>query len=80
MKTLKSRYSLCSPSQNYCVVSSASGVTQSKSNSGLEQGYVFVPYILVESTPIILDDYWNRQLRIELLKKQRIEKLKKLNW
>ena len=78
MKSIKSRYSLSTISSSYYTLS-VSGNTSyfnSGTTKGLNQGVIFVPYILSTSESIISD----REYYILRLKEQRKEKLNKLGW
>ena len=54
-----------------------SNIPTTGNKGGIEQGYIFVPYIMVQSTPIIV---MSAQMRRELLREERREKIKKLKW
>lgn len=86
-KLLKSRYSTCSVPSNFFGTISISGNTLSGSTlnnnilighkvTGMTQGYIYLPYLLAEATPFVMDRWWS----IEVLRKERKEKLKKLGW
>lgn len=81
-KLLKSRYSLSNIPANFFGTINISGSTLSGSTlighktTGMTQGYIYLPYILAESTPFVMDRWWS----IEILRKERKEKLKKLGW
>ena len=80
MKSVKSRYSIATISQNHYGTLSVSGNTnnnvilENKSGS-LEQGYVFVPYIMATTIPIIVE---SREEKIHRLREERINKLNEL--
>ena len=83
IKTVKSRYSITTISPNCHSNFSLSGNTNgiiygSTGSTGLiEQGYIFVPYIMSTTTSIITE---SRERKIARLREERIEKLKKLGW
>ena len=70
---MKSRYSTKTISSRYYQTLPLSGNTIG-TNGGLNQGYIFVPYIMVDKTPLILD----REFLRKILREERIEKLEKL--
>lgn len=80
MKTLKSRYSLANISSNvYGSLNEISNYPMSVQTSGgtFSQGYIFVPYILQQTSSIIVDNdsFWYKQMK----KEQRLKKLNRLN-
>lgn len=80
-KSIKSRYSVNNISNNYYGVlniSTLSGSTilLSGSTGGNTPGYIYAPYIMMDSTPI----FSNRKWKIKMLREDRKEKLKKLGW
>jgi len=80
IKTVKSRYSITTISPNFYSNLSLSGNTNdiiSGSTGLLEQGYIFVPYIMATTTSIITE---SRERKINRLREERVEKLKKLGW
>jgi len=79
LKTVKSRYSVSKISPNCYSNISVSANTNSVvsgSTGSLEQGYIFVPYIMMSTT--ISDLIESRENKIARLKEERIEKLNKL--
>jgi len=68
LKKLKSRYSLSNINSNSYQSLTVSGNT----TNGDIKGYVYVPYIMTQSTP-------SREWEIYFKRQERIEKLKKLN-
>jgi len=80
IKTVKSRYSITTISSSYYNTLSSSYNTNdiiSGSTGLLEQGYIFVPYIMSTTTSIITE---SREWKIQRLREKRIEKLNKLGW
>ena len=81
MKTLSSRYSLTKISNKYYGNVSVSGVTTNYPMATLtsagtySQGYIFVPYIMSQSSSVLI----SREYEIMLLREERIKKLNKLN-
>jgi len=77
--SIKSRYGLTTVSPNLYGKINISGGTQQISTltsaGTYSQGYIFVPYIMAQTSTI--DD---REWRITWLRRERKEKLKKLNW
>jgi hypothetical protein len=82
VKSIASRHSTKLVSNNYYGTLSFSGGTSSgitligNKGSGTNPGYIYVPYIMMESTPIIIDREYSRKI----LRAKRKEKLKKLGW
>lgn len=72
---IKSRYSVKTISSTFYSSLTFSGT--SNSTLGSNPGYIYVPYIMQQSTPpIILDREWERKI----LRADRKEKLQKLGW
>lgn len=76
--SVKSRYALATISNNLYSTLTLSGITTLIGQKGVgdTQGYIFVPYIMQQTTPITLDREWSRRI----LRANRKEKLKKLGW
>ena len=74
-KSLKSRYSTNIPKGNYGTVSISNDdiIVGHKSNSVLEQGYIFMPYIMSETTGEII--FQDKILMDNL--KEKIQRLKR---
>lgn len=72
LKSIKSRYSLANINSNLYQT-----ITISGSSSGDTQGYIWVPYIPIQTSPIITG--MSREWEIMILRAERIEKLEKLN-
>lgn len=77
---ISSRYSLSMINSGLYQTISFSGSSSGNINlqignkSSLSQGYIFVPYIMVQSSPEM-----DRYMKIQMLKKERKDKLNKLN-
>lgn len=82
MTSVKSRYSISTISPNNYGTLSVSGNTNNNvilgnKTGSLEQGYVFVPYIMSTTSTVIVE---SREWQIKRLREQRINKLNKLVW
>lgn len=80
MKSISSRYSLSNISPSCYGNLNISGATNYpmatlSSGGSYSQGYIFVPYIPIQSTSFIID----REMKKIFLRQERIEKLNKLN-
>lgn len=82
-QSIKSRYATTTISSNFYSTLTCSGGTSISGTtllgykgSGASSGYIYTPYIIQESIPIIID---RETLRKELRAKRK-EKLNKLGW
>ena len=75
---IKSRWTT-QVNNNYYTTLTLSGSTLI-GHKGIEQGYIFLPYILTQSTPIIVESPWSRDMYRRILRNERREKLNKLGW
>ena len=80
MKNISSRYSVVNVSSNNYGNLNISGSTNYQmatltSAGTYSQGYVFVPYIMSQSSSVIID----KRYEIMIRRQERIEKLNKLN-
>lgn len=82
--SVKSRYSLANINPSfYSTLPLNSGTSIGTKGGGIGQGYVFVPYILVNSSSVIVDGKNSemlRRIRITAIRKERKEKINKLKW
>lgn len=78
IKSIKSRYATTTISSKYYTTISVTNTSVSI-GSGLTQGYIWLPYIMVDETQrIMVDETQRRKLLLEERKKK-LEKLTKIN-
>jgi len=73
-QSIKSRYATKTISPNFYSTISGSTLIGTK-GSGTTSGYIYAPYIVMDSTSLEF-----RELSIRILREKRKEKLKKLGW
>lgn len=76
IQSIKSRYSKTISSHSYSTITLSGSTILIGNKGGNGSGYIYAPYIIMESNSIIID---RETIRKELRAKRK-EKLKKLGW
>lgn len=83
-QTISSRYAISNIVSNRYYQQILTGTTTpiligSKGSDPLQQGYVYAPYIMMQTEPTMNDQTW-REWQRQNLRNERKEKLNKLGW